>query len=301
MDNLTLILLVLLAVVVAVAISNSNTMESPEEREVEQELAEIREQQIAERKEWEKNWNEEKDGLGIEGKKEWEKNVWSVAKDGLEKEQRRKDVEDYIKSYCKFHKIKNIPLKDNYWKEFQSAIQVEEKEIRKLEPLAEQGCDKAQFELGHTYLLYPTPVSTFKWQQQFKWYMKSAISGNAEACHWLAGLYLDGDGVKKDYDEAFKWHMKSAKLGFVGAQLHLGIYYYCGGYGIEQDYKKAVYWLKKAVKQGHDFAKYFLGKAYYDGNGVKQSYDKAIKLWEQSQNTIPRARSALEWVKEKLN
>ena len=74
MDNLTLILLVLLAVVVAVAISNSNTMESPEEKEeddleIEQELAEIREQQIAERKEWEKNWNEEKDGLGIKVKK----------------------------------------------------------------------------------------------------------------------------------------------------------------------------------------------------------------------------------------
>ena len=57
--------------------------------------------------------------------------------------------------------------------------------------------------------------------------MKSAKQNNAEACHWLGSLYLNGDGVKKDYDEAFKWHMKSAKLGFVGAQLHLGIYYYC--------------------------------------------------------------------------
>ena len=39
------------------------------------------------------------------------------------------------------------------------SVNEQEIKIKKLEPLAKQGCDKAQFELGHTYNFYPTKPS----------------------------------------------------------------------------------------------------------------------------------------------
>ncbi|MBQ0016979.1 MAG: sel1 repeat family protein, partial [Bacteroidales bacterium] len=72
-----------------------------------------------------------------------------------------------------------------------------------------------------------------------------------------------------------KWFTQAAKQGDADAQCNLG-YCYDNGQGVEQSYEKAVKWWTKAAEQGDAGAQYNLGVCYEKGNGVEQSREKAI-------------------------
>ncbi len=67
-----------------------------------------------------------------------------------------------------------------------------------------------------------------------------------------------------------------AEQGISHAQNVLGeIYMY--GEGIPQDYDEAVKWFRLAAEQHHRRARFMLGVLYWSGDGVPQDYDKAVK------------------------
>ena len=68
-----------------------------------------------------------------------------------------------------------------------------------------------------------------------------------------------------------------AEQGDPQAQFNLGSLYYSGN-GVEQSYSKALYWFTKAAERGESTSQFNLGIAYYNGEGVEQSYSKANVL-----------------------
>lgn len=97
----------------------------------------------------------------------------------------------------------------------------------------------------------------------------------------LGTMYLDGDGVQQDYDEALRYLTGAASAGDALAQNSLG-YMYGMGKGVERDYYKAVKWYKEAAMQGNATAQYNMGFMYEFGQGVEQDYNKAIEWYKKA-------------------
>ncbi|MDE7439471.1 MAG: sel1 repeat family protein [Clostridia bacterium] len=69
-----------------------------------------------------------------------------------------------------------------------------------------------------------------------------------------------------------------AEQGDAVAQFKLGVCY-DKGQGVVQSYKKAVYWYTKSAEQGNANAQNNLGICYINGDGVTESESKAKELW----------------------
>jgi len=82
--------------------------------------------------------------------------------------------------------------------------------LREYRPLANQGDDHAQFNLGL--------------------------------------MYDKGQGVPQDYAEAAKWYRKAAGQGLADAQYNLGVMYE-KGQGVPQDYVRAHMWFNLAASR----------------------------------------------------
>jgi Sel1 repeat len=79
---------------------------------------------------------------------------------------------------------------------------------------------------------------------------KAAEQGDAAAETELGGMYEQGQGVQKDYQQAFLWFTKAAAQEYAFAENALG-FMYEQGQGVQKDYKQALQWYKKAAAQGY--------------------------------------------------
>ena len=66
-------------------------------------------------------------------------------------------------------------------------------------------------------------------------------------------MYVRGEGVVKDLEEAFKWFKTSAEKGDVIAEYHLGLSY-LEGEGVKKDLSEAYFWLAIASAHGDQHA-----------------------------------------------
>lgn len=107
----------------------------------------------------------------------------------------------------------------------------------------------------------------------FDWAKKAAKLEYPDAVLALGWHYLNGRGTKKDTKKAEYWYLKAAEYEMVMAYFSLGQLYYDSN-----DYEKAMIWLNKGVKVDHKKCMYYMGRMYIEGKGVKQNYDKGIKL-----------------------
>ena len=167
--------------------------------------------------------------------------------------------------------------------------------------LAEQGDARAQYNLGVCYYFGEGVEQDY--EEAVKWYRKAAEQGYARAQYNLGVCYYNGEGVEQDYEKAVKLYREAAEQGSSSAQCNLGVCYN-NGVGVEQDYEEAVKWYRKAVVQEYAFgqlegfrscvckgngveqvyaiAQYYLGMCYYYGEGVKQDYEAAVKLYREA-------------------
>ena len=132
--------------------------------------------------------------------------------------------------------------------------------FRETRPLAEQGLDAAQYNLGIMY--------------QF------------------------GLGVPQDGARAARWYRKAAEQGMAEAQNHLGIMYH-EGLGVLQDYAEAVKWYRKAAEQGLDAAQYNLGLMYSYGKGVPRHYAETHKWFNLAASRFPPGEARDQAVKNR--
>jgi TPR repeat protein len=64
-------------------------------------------------------------------------------------------------------------------------------------------------------------------------------------------MYIRGEGVTKNPDEAVKWFRLSSEQGNAMAQYHLGLCY-IEGEGVEKDYQEAYVWFALSAAQGDE-------------------------------------------------
>ena len=127
------------------------------------------------------------------------------------------------------------------------------------------------------------------YEEAFKYFIKAAENGDAEAQNRAAVRYSNGQGVNKNMEKARYWWEKSANQGYEKAQCNLANYYY-NGVDTGIDYDKAVFWHKKLADKGYAWNKYVLGNCYYYGYGVAQNYDLAINLYEEAAGQCAEAQ-----------
>ena len=58
--------------------------------------------------------------------------------------------------------------------------------------------------------------------EALRWIQKAAEQGHVAAQNTLGAMYLEGEGVSKDYEEAMKWIKKAAEQGDVVEQHRIG-------------------------------------------------------------------------------
>jgi TPR repeat protein len=165
-----------------------------------------------------------------------------------------------------------------------------------------------------------------------QWFRRAAEHGLSPAQNTLGVILSNGDGVRKDVDEALswlrrafhagdacaaqniaityrqigdlrtavKWFRKSADAGDGDALIQLGIHYYWGK-GVRKNPKAAMRCFRAASKAkfisegGRDDAFFLLGVAYSEGGGVRASIPSARRLFKRANidNDHPAARKML--------
>ena len=116
-------------------------------------------------------------------------------------------------------------------------------------PLAEQGYDEAQYNLGFMYSNGQGVIQDHK--EAVKWYKLAAEQGYATAQFNLGLMYEDGQGVLQDYKEAVKWYKLSAEQAYAKAQSNLGLMYE-NGQGVLQDNVMAHMWYNIGAANGNE-------------------------------------------------
>lgn len=113
-------------------------------------------------------------------------------------------------------------------------------------------------------------------EEKFKWYLKAAKLGHAEAQAELGICYRIGSGVEKNENEAAKWYLKAAEQGNPKAQVNLAHFYQYGIGGLEESESKSAEWVRKAAEQGYPEGQWKLGNHYRIGTGVEKNFEMAV-------------------------
>eukprot|EP01130_Rhizamoeba_saxonica_P004412 TRINITY_DN1807_c0_g1_i2.p2 TRINITY_DN1807_c0_g1~~TRINITY_DN1807_c0_g1_i2.p2 ORF type:complete len:284 (+),score=78.16 TRINITY_DN1807_c0_g1_i2:477-1328(+) len=101
-------------------------------------------------------------------------------------------------------------------------------------------------------------------------------------------LFLGMTSLKKentviDITEGLQWLEKAFDKGEITVATMLGRAYSTGE-GVDQSYEKAVIWFRKGAEQDEPKSQYFLGQFYQLGFGVEQNTNTAIVWLEKSAN-----------------
>jgi len=120
-----------------------------------------------------------------------------------------------------------------------------------------------------------------KWNQgknkkSFKLYKKCALMGHTICYEYLAYMYSDGKGIKKNPKKALYWYKRAEKAGH---HCHLSIgYIYDVGKGVAKDKKKAMYWYRIGVKRKDSSSMSNIAILYREQN----KYNKMFKWFKKA-------------------
>jgi len=120
-------------------------------------------------------------------------------------------------------------------------------------------------------------------QEALCWLRKAFRAGDPCAAQNIAITYRENGDLKT----AFKWFRRAAEVDNGDALIQLGIHYYWGK-GVRRNPGAAVRCFRVATKAknisgvGRDDAFFLLGIAYYEGRGVQASIPNAKKFFEQA-------------------
>jgi TPR repeat protein/uncharacterized protein YecT (DUF1311 family) len=157
------------------------------------------------------------------------------------------------------------------------------------------------FELGRAY------YKSNDFSSAAALYQRAAYQGIAGAEMGLGFLYLNGQGVPRDYVQALLWYRRAADQGWSGAQYSVGLMY-ANGQGVAQDYSQAASWYRKAADQGFSEAQNNLGVLYEQGLGVAKDFQQALSWYrkaaeqgnKQAQNNLANLQAKAE-INERLS
>lgn len=164
---------------------------------------------------------------------------------------------------------------------------------------AKEGHPEGEYRLGMAY--YHGNGIPQSWENAMFWLKKAVDDGHAKAMEELASIYRYGIGTERNTMRALELYIQSAELGNGRAMKTLGKVFHTGELGV-QDEQRSIHYYEQAFDTLYDQAmgendgeaQYSLGNSYIDGEGVKQSYSQAIKMYQRAiANNIAAAYNAL--------
>jgi len=126
----------------------------------------------------------------------------------------------------------------------------------------------------------------------FKEFTPLAEQGHAEAQLFLGKMYMSGEGVLVDPEEAIKWLKASAAQGNADAEFFVGSYYLL----THRDVAEGTKWLRLSAEQGQQDAQLVLGKAYLKGDKDLSRDPVQAEMWMQL-----AAKNNLDFYKDELS
>ena len=114
--------------------------------------------------------------------------------------------------------------------------------------------------------------------------LKAATLNNAQAQYHLGMMYLNGDGVKKDFKKSSKWFHKAANQNHAHAQCELGYAYY-KGHGVKGDFATGFAWFMVSAENGSKKAMENCKnlRPLLKKEDLKKSIAIRLSIWEEIQ------------------
>lgn len=134
----------------------------------------------------------------------------------------------------------------------------------------------------------------------FRFQIKLAEQGNAEAQYKVGEMYETGKGAEKNMEHAREWYDRAAKQGHKKAEYKL-LYIEISLNGLNDFSKSQLTNLRTEASNNNPDAQYFLGKMYAGGVGVPKSLEDALTwLNKATFNGVPEAEHEAIAVEEEL-
>lgn len=113
-----------------------------------------------------------------------------------------------------------------------------------------------------------------------------ALKGWTDSQTRLGLMYLDGQGVSQNTDEAVRWFKSAAAQGDSTAHLMLGVIYFGALPNTPKDIALSAQWFLSSAYLGNARARDHLARLYATGTGVPEDLDVAME-WAKSSLDIP--------------
>ena len=118
-----------------------------------------------------------------------------------------------------------------------------------------------------------------QYMDALKSFGRSAKNGNTDAQYQIGIMFLEGEGMKANPEEAAYWFRKAAQNGHALSQFEIGRCFLTGT-GVQSGERMAAEWFWRAAEQGDPDAALYVARMYRDGRGMKQDIDKARKYYK---------------------
>ena len=168
------------------------------------------------------------------------------------------------------------------------------KEATAAQQSAKDGVAADQYKLGTMYVKGQGVKQDY--QEAVNWYRLAAEQGEVNAQSALGLMYNKGEGISKDDQEAIKWYRLAGEQGDANAQYTLGLKY-SNGEGVTKDDKEAVHWFHLSVDHGNFSALENMAEAYAEGKGVEKNLVEALKWYHLAAAVFDRRGSLGSWKK----
>lgn len=123
-------------------------------------------------------------------------------------------------------------------------------------------------------------------EEAVQWYQKAAAQGDAEGEYGLARMYVEGEGIEQNKEEALRLFRSSANKNYTPAIHVMATAYEKGELGLRVDYELAREWLEKGAQLHDHWSTKRLATAYSKGQlGLRIDQQKAAQLEQQLSET----------------
>lgn len=119
------------------------------------------------------------------------------------------------------------------------------------------------------------------YEEAMKCFKTAAGKDYAMAQYYMGQMFENGFGCDQDYREALQWYQSAADQDYAPALNQIGYLYY-NGFGVETDIDQAIYYQKLAAMQGYAVAQINLGYLFENGIGVEQNYSTALAYYRMA-------------------
>ena len=150
-----------------------------------------------------------------------------------------------------------------------------------LEKAAELGDKPSSLHLGWLFLKGKGAISVDH-EKAATYFYTAAAAGNAEACYYLAKMYLDAQTGDDDTEGSYRrWIDEAANLGNASALNEKGWHHLNGTAGFPTDLDEAEKYFKEAIKRGATVALANLAEVYIERAKSKIRQGKSLSGYEQ--------------------